>query len=349
MDFRGENLPRRKNWVDMGKGISMLMVILFHVEGSGVYYNLDISRYFLYFRMPFFFFLSGYLFVSDINNFRLNKKILQIFRGIIWTYFVFTFIVLIPKALLHGYPVTEGVKRIILGYASWFVVVLGVSQVIFSFILWKIKNVHLLAIIILLFLGGGYLLNQYVDISLPFYLNIVGPVLFFFGMGFLYRQYEYLFDSLIANRRGVLFFVFLLIYVVLILVNDSFLKIDNILGGNHSNYYYLYVVYAIVGIIMMLLLSQMLPLINLLSYVGKNSLVFYYFNGGMIAIIGLILENYGIRCQFSNLLNALILFVLVVASIMVESYLIKKYLPIMVGDKKAFNELAKKMHLKIEF
>lgn len=46
----------------------------------------QLSSLFTLFRMPFFFFLSGYLFTADPLHFSLRRKLKQILRGIVWTY-----------------------------------------------------------------------------------------------------------------------------------------------------------------------------------------------------------------------------------------------------------------------
>lgn len=66
----------RLQWVDMGKGIAMILVILYHCENSlrGEYVVEHYSVCYHSFFLPLFFFLSGYLFTSDCQKFLLGKK-----------------------------------------------------------------------------------------------------------------------------------------------------------------------------------------------------------------------------------------------------------------------------------
>lgn len=80
----------RKEWVDAGKGLSMLLVILFHSEMYFPSTENIYSYYYGYFFTSFFFFLSGYVFTSCIEKFSAKYKLKQIFRSIVWTYLIFT-------------------------------------------------------------------------------------------------------------------------------------------------------------------------------------------------------------------------------------------------------------------
>lgn len=63
----------RKEWVDLGKGISILLVVLFHCEEYLPIVDTGTKRYFL-FQNAFFFFLSGYVFTSDYREFSFGKN-----------------------------------------------------------------------------------------------------------------------------------------------------------------------------------------------------------------------------------------------------------------------------------
>lgn len=102
----------KKAWVDLGKGISILLVVLFHCEEYLPIVDTGTAGPFSFFRMPFFFFLSGYIFVSDYTQFSLRRKLKQILRGIVWTYLIFALILVVPKSLSNGYPVADGLKMI---------------------------------------------------------------------------------------------------------------------------------------------------------------------------------------------------------------------------------------------
>lgn len=99
---------KRKQWVDFGKGISMFLIVLGHSEAYYPITDDGFSHLFVCFGMPFFFFLSGYLFTSDYLRFSFRRKLLQILRSIVWAYLAFTLILFVPKCISNGMPLTEG-------------------------------------------------------------------------------------------------------------------------------------------------------------------------------------------------------------------------------------------------
>ena len=190
----------RKAWVDLGKGISILLVVLFHCEEYLPIVDTGTAGPFSFFRMPFFFFLSGYIFVSDYTQFSLRRKLKQILRGIVWTYLIFALILVVPKSLSNGYPVADGMKMIFLGWASWFVVSLGMAQLFFALFLWRCKKQKG----ILMFMAGcllaGILIKCCSESVLPFQLDKAFFVVLFFGAGFFYRIYEAAVERFVGKK-----------------------------------------------------------------------------------------------------------------------------------------------------
>ena len=341
---------QRKSWVDFGKGVSMFLVILCHSELYNPLRDIYLSNLFAFFRMPFFFFLSGYLFTSDYQRFSLKRKILQIFRGIIWTYLVFASIIWIPKALSNNTSILHGMIDILLGWASWFVVALGGAQILFAIVLWKTKNLYKIATFTLISLLIGYHTGQLG--RLPFQLDKICLVVFFFGLGFFYRIYEewlkpYLNGSL-KNALG-LSLLYFGSYVVDVIFWHSTI---NIFSVHTYRYFPLYILHALLGISMMICFCKLVPAHKLkwICFLGINSLVFYYLNGGVIKVLRILYNAVGIH--FPTAFEYLEVFFIAVSTSFVIAGIvlfIKRYIPIIIGDKKAFNALAKKLNLKVQF
>ena len=174
----------RKEWVDLGKGISILLVVLFHCEEYLPIVDTGTKEIFSFFRMPFFFFLSGYVFTSDYREFSFGKKLKQIFRGIVWTYLIISTIIVVPKYLSNSEPVIYGFKSILLGWATWFVVSLGVAQLIFASVLNATKNLKYIGLFLFLSVGIGIFIKSITSEILPYQLDKVFFLVFFFGMEF---------------------------------------------------------------------------------------------------------------------------------------------------------------------
>lgn len=180
---------KRLAWIDMGKGIAMFLVILYHCENSlrGEYVIGHYSKIYHPFFLPLFFFLSGYLFTSNDNVFSFRKKIEQILRGIVLPYFMFTALILFPKSIFHSKPIIDGIKEILLGQASWFIVSLGSSQLLFAFVLSKTKSLRILTTVACVCLVAGYAIKWWYPYRMPYYLNYCPIVFYWLYAGYLYR------------------------------------------------------------------------------------------------------------------------------------------------------------------
>lgn len=339
----------RKSWVDFGKGVSMFLVVLYHSESYYPMSDAGYSNLFAFFRMPFFFFLSGYLFTSDYLHFSFKRKMLQIFRGIVWTYLIFTTVIWIPKNLANETSMLLGIKEILLGWASWFVVALGGAQIVFAIVLRKTKNLYLIAAFVFVALVLGYYAGQLG--RLPFQLDKTLLVVFFFGLGFFYRLYEYRLKWLEGSWKHTLLFT--VFYFMMYFVDTAFFHtVRNIFGTSVYTNFPLYIVYALTGIAMMICLCKRMPTNKMkwVCFIGINSLVFYYLNGGVIKVLSFIYNLLGVHLPMGWGYMEII-FMAITASLIIALTVrfIKKYIPIIIGDKDAFNSLAKKLNLNIQF
>lgn len=328
-------LIKRKKWVDFGKGISIFLVLLFHSEEYYSNGDFSLSFIFSFFRMPFFFFISGYLFTSDYKNFSIRRKLKQIFRGIVWTYLIFTSIIVIPKCISNGVPIIYGVKDILLGWAAWFVAALGVAQLMFAVILYKVKNLKVIFGIIILYLIMGYYI-KYIDIDKwPFHFEKSVLVVFYLGLGFFYRIYEHKLEKIINWK-----YLILTGFIYFSLVANEFLVIKttyNVFWGGEYKNYPLFILYSLAGVLFMLLFVKCLKPLKMFCFIGANSLVFYYINGGTIKILRYIFNKVGLQELNLGYLGTLFMLFCSIACISVVVLFIRKYCPIVIGDKVAFN------------
>lgn len=333
----------RKEWVDLGKGISILLVVLFHCEHYLEMVDTGTMKIFSYFRMPFFFFLSGYVFTSDYKKFSLRRKTKQIIRGIVWTYLVFNLIMFIPRSISNEEPLTDGFMSIFLGYESWFVVSLGVAQVLFALVLYRFRRLEIIVLFMFLSLLGGTIIKTMTSEVLPLQMDKAFFVVFFFGLGFVYRIYEDRLAWLIQPRFLLLSIFF---FSILMLIEQRVFKesTDNVFwSGIH--YLPLFIVYSITGIFMMLQIVKGICVKNLglICYVGTNSLIFYYLNGGAVKIWRYIYSNFiDPTLCLNSWVGFILVFLLVCLSLFIASFMIKKYCPVIVGDKKSFNRILPK-------
>lgn len=125
------NFQQRKDWVDFGKGLLMILVYVYHSEviiGS----QHSFSWWFAPFFLTGFFFLSGYLYTSNIRLVNFKEKLKQVFRTILVPYVIFMVFMLGPKIMLLDIDAEQQIIDVLMFRASWFVVVIGVLQIIYT-------------------------------------------------------------------------------------------------------------------------------------------------------------------------------------------------------------------------
>lgn len=352
--MKSDILPvKRKQWVDYVRGISMLLVILYHAEYIYPVASFDICRLFSSFFLASFFIISGYLFTSDYKTFSLGKKLKSIFRGIVWPYLVFTLIIWIPKAFFNGTTVLQGLRDIALGWASWFVVALAVGELMFALCLKYTKNLKIIIAFAVFSLFIGYIIKEIYPMRLPYYIDRAFIVIVFLVIGFLYRIYEDKIHQLIKINYYS-FLSFLLLYALLEYLDYKYLHIADNFHTLEYNHYLLFYIYAVVGTMMVILFARVVSTSRFLCFVGQNSLVFYFLNSGGMKLLTLPINKL-LACLPENIvgnlggLKIILLVVCVCMCITPIVWLIERYCPIIIGDKASFNTLAKKLHMKISF
>lgn len=93
-------MENRISWIDYGKCLCMLLVILAHTWS---YYTGDLNI-FLHLMRPtrllVFFFISGYL--IRLESFDFKKMMKSIIKKLMFPYFIFTLIIWLPKHFVRG-------------------------------------------------------------------------------------------------------------------------------------------------------------------------------------------------------------------------------------------------------
>lgn len=347
MTLQNNTNSKRKGWLDLGRGISILLVLLFHSENtvgiSGFNWSIVASP----FRMPLFFFISGYLFSSDRFRFSLPNKLQQIFRGIVIPYLIFTSVLVVPKSLFHGMPLEEGMKEVFMGWASWFVVALCGAQLLFGLCLHFTKKVGVILVYSIgLFIAGIVLHFLHPD-RLPFYFNYSLLIAPFFYAGFIYRIYERKIDSIVRIRWSVaaglaVLYFSLIAFDLTYLHTDLSLFNDRLVGYRHLS---LSLIYSFIGVTMMVVILKQMPEIRLVEFIGKNSLIYYYINGACLKVCHAVFAFAGIAPLLAGVNEYwLVISLLVVSAAVIYGVcvLIRRYCPILVGDKQAFSSLTSK-------
>ena len=326
-------MKERISWIDYGKCVCMLMVILSHTytyyTGRGNLF-LDLM---LPTRLVVFFFISGYL--TKIETFDFKKMMKSIFQKLLFPYFVFTTIIWIPKHLASGSPIglSYAFMDIFGGYASWFVAALAVSKISLALILKFTKSIKIIWIISFILFGCGLAMANMIDSRIPWSAQNGFISMFYLALGMTYRKYE---KHLSKNLRlqALIAFISYAVFVCLdyFYLNQSTyifrLKYHEVSLVGVATFIFL----SILGIWLTISIVKLLPTnIRWMTYIGKNSLTYYYLNTGVLTVFCLILKQYHLSYSGNNIITVL-LYIITIFTLTIASELILQYAPWMTGN-----------------
>jgi len=269
-------INKRMSWVDIAKGIGIMLVVLGHMNVPGF-----IGKYIYSFHMPLFFFLSGYVFSSDkYKSFTALLKNKARFLLIPYVYFSLISVlvyflldnnVIIFKNELYGVLIGTGGST-----ALWFLVCLFMTELLYYFLskLCKFK-IQYIGVILVLSSIIGYLIS--VDrIMILWKIDVSFTSLVLFGIGNIVNKTGVL--NIINHKNKVrLLSLFILLLLSILFCFSNNLKVD-MNNSVYGNYFYFYLA-ALSGTLVILIISQIIHEQKLLEYIGQNTLIILFASG----------------------------------------------------------------------
>lgn len=321
---------QRKHWVDLIKGVSMLVVLIAHTD---IYYtgnmlgeyNLSLMN-----ALFVFFAMSGYLMYKENQDFNLRHKLRGIAKSIILPYFIFMTAIYVPKHLAHGDTIgfTQMLTDIVWRGESWFVTALVVAEVIFALVVWASRgHAAWIAVCAVTGLCLSALLPDAWLSRLPWHADNGMQALLFLGAGFLYHKYE---QRLSFLERPL---PIALLALGVILIKWAELEVENIdlvIYPIIVTSYPAFVIDFIVSTLFGVVLFKQLPRCKALEWVGQHSLAYYFICGGVPLTMSRLANAAGMTFEENALsLVPVIIAVCVVSTLIV--YLIYRYIPFVTG------------------
>ncbi len=274
----------RLEYIDVAKGIGIILVILGHL----LTYGSPASCVIYSFHMPFFFFVSGVFDKPDSIKF--SKYIYKNFKRLLWPYFIFFFIGIFLPLIIPFWEfssIGSLVNQFI--YASpegiyvgqiWFLACLFDVTILF-FPLYKLvlarNNILLnfLSIICIAWFAGFLLpiLRAKFNLPVPFKIESAVMALVFYSAGFLLKKH------IIINKQNGDIIILLVGIPVIIFLPYKLNKFTNLGTMTYNNLFY-YLFFSFVGTITLLILSRYIEqlkmnIFNCLKFIGKNSLFIF--------------------------------------------------------------------------
>ena len=336
-------VKQRLNYIDVAKGILILMVIYNHTGGlalaSGVHNEvIDIipdTRFFLPFFMPAFFVIAGYCsnYEKRIKDFVIsNAKALLIPAVLllfvrIFVRFVFTG----TFSALEWNGITSKFAIFHLGYWNWFLTALFFTKVLFYFLLHWVKTfksrfiiacaIHIVGVLFFNYKGEGFFFFNFY-----FYQHVL-MYLLFVEIGYDLTKKSIKSFGLIAN--ACIFFVLYLGYLFVgrrlpSITSDPYVPVIDIIP---------HLIMAICGSFMIMELSKRIGKSVFLEKFGQHSLVIYCLHFQfMFSFYSIFKEQLNTMSVHHTVTSLIILYVFTVYGCLWFSKLLNaKYLKWMLG------------------
>ena len=316
----------RIGWIDSLRGLSMMLILVFHTE---VYYKeYNYTPYYIYTTnaIILFYFISGYLFYRP-ESFSLKKKLNAIARSLLFPYFIFTSLIAVPKLLVRQEAINlqEIVINILTGRASWFIAALIVGELFFALLLTKTRG----KIIWLLTDAIACLIIYYV---IPFnqhnYWQWQDALLSvtFLSAGYIYHQYDNHFN--IINKPLYSSILLLILFLIKVYEYDVNLPMRNIAVENAL----LFLIDAIIWLLFIISIIKYIPHCRLVEWIGKHCIVYYFLCGGVPLTVSLLLNKIGFSYDgyLYRFLMALIIVYIIITSL---TWFVYRYIPFITGKR----------------
>lgn len=314
----------------------MISVYLLHSEAyygtGGVSYG--------FFLQPFyvnaFFFVSGYLmfrkylpmiaesgwYASGLSN--------LIFRLVLPT-LLFSAVIFLPKMMFHGENVSleDFAYRIFGGTSFWFTSCLAVAQIIIlSLFLTRRKTLGFYFFVSVLLAVTAVLLRHYCcESPFPWYYKSGMLACLFMSAGGVMYQYESLFESILKNK----FFLRIGLVITLALLLVDYHQRFSCCAVMGCNVNAAGLGIAFLSIAVLISFCYRLPRLRLLGYIGRQSIVFYFFSGVCPALFGVLLKRFCPCCGYWVTLLCCLMS-LVVAYVL--CYIIHRWMPWLLDIRK---------------
>ena len=316
-------MEKEIDWIDAVRALCILMVFFAHsveISGQGIpdwLYRLYDPVY-----VNAFFFVSGYLLLGKRPSAsKLSGNIL--FRLVIPSV-IFATIEFFPKMLLRGNGISLSafMADTLLGGTYWFVSALAVAQLLFMLLfLTKIRNIWFYVVCSVVLATAGMLIEASGVVligendCLPWSYKQGLVCTLYMAAGGVYQRYE----------KNLSLPAWLLVLLILVYLAGSIWN-PEFIGGYSA--YRCYItrmgfVWSILGTVSFVEICKRLPRMRALTFVGRNSILFYMMSGALPTVFAALLG----RWTAVNVFTFLLIFILSVAVAYSLSALIVKYLP----------------------
>lgn len=327
----------RLGWIDMIKGISMITILLCHMDTTEI-----VTRFYMPFYLTAFFFVSGYTFRTrdSFKLFLTNKT-----RVLLIPLFSFGLLNNIcncieNKSIERFLPKLLGniIQRSLHNDYMWFLACLFTTLIIFyaivKFCKDSTKKIIFISAIIMI-LGYIYTLfnkhieyisNSDISLRLPWQFEIAMVMEIWLALGYLYKKYE---DKLqrYVTTKVLLVLVFIYSGIVSIYNNTVDIRLEE-----YRNIP-VFLLSSLIGISILVILTKHIEHNKILEFIGKNSLVYYAVHAKFIKVINKLFNKIGFVNEYSWVLCCVFTIIILVPVVLI----INRYFSFVLGKNRGYN------------
>lgn len=337
MTKKNKSSLTRVEWLDMARGYGIIVTIFAHLILSTLLKHSDymyIVRWIYTFNIPLFFFLSGYNFNSKYKFKELVKKKA---KSLLIPYFSYSLVITIFYLIINintSKNILLFLFRCIFDFliqirceTLWFIACLFWLNILFYLLLKKIRSLKKISLVVVLLFVGCLVYYRLGGISLPWNIDVcLTGLLFFFG-GYLFKLNYSEVKNFVSFKMSILLFICFLI------INVLFGYLSYYLSGERFDMFYndygipiFSCISSFAGIGMIIIISHWFTL-KFISYIGKNSIIYYAVHQAiMVTILRNILYylNIGIYNIYSSFNLRVLELILIIVILTIVNEIVKK-------------------------
>lgn len=290
-------------WINALKALCMIFVFFGHSELYYGYYIGIVDKFRLTFNVNAFFFISGYLlFWKQLSSPRIDANakdyikngakntIINVLFKIAIPSIIFSIIVFFPKFILRGevFTINEFIQDTIGGTTFWFTSALVLAEFMLILLLTsRIRSIWFYAIVCLaLTLLGNYLVINKIDLingtsSFPWHYKQALICMIYIVLGGLYQKYESVIKK--ALNKYVISILTIIFILSVIFYSNHFKYVTSLCEMN-----VLGVLITVLSTVLLIELCKAIPEIKILSFIGQNTMGYYFLSGAVPATVAMI-------------------------------------------------------------
>lgn len=295
----------RYNYIDVIKGILILIVILHHIIGlmnNYGYIIVNLEKLYVPFFMPAFFVVTG--FCSNFNKPKdifLKTEIKRLLIPAVVFFVINRFNIMVIDGDLTWYNTLKWIAKLFIYGGSWFLIALLVSKVIFFLLNSKFDNQKCM-----IFAFGGLLLASFahwIGVFEVWYLWHALGLLIFLSVG------QQLKEKHITFKHFIISTIVYSCYVIALIIYDIHLpRITSVFSMYPWEIIHFFVG-AVSGTIIVWYVGRLISKNRVLEYFGKNSLIVFVTHWIILKAIVAIVVHYNINLIMSPYVFLIVAFV----------------------------------------